>query len=85
MKITIKSQIGNGEINEEIEFKGNETLEVYVQDNIEDALDVRGLPTIVALFSILKEDDELVVEADQELKELLREIEKGESNDGIVY
>ena len=85
MKITIKSQIGNGEINEEIEFKGNETLEVYVQDNIEDALDVRGLPTIVALFSILKEDDELVVEADEELKELLREIEKGESNDGIVY
>lgn len=85
MKITIKSQIGNGEINEEIEFKGNETLEVYIQDNIEDALDVRGLPTIVVLFSILKEDDELVVEADEELKELLREIEEGESNDGIVY
>ena len=85
MKITIKSQIGNGEINEEIEFKGDEQLEVYVQDNIEDALDIRGIPTIVALFSILKEDDELVVEADEELKELLREIEKGESNDGIVY
>lgn len=85
MKITIKSQIGNGEINEEIEFKGDEQLEIYVQDNIEDALDIRGIPTIVALFSILKEDDELVVEADEELKELLREIEKGESNDGIVY
>lgn len=85
MKITIKNQIGNGEINEEIEFKGDEQLEVYVQDNIEDAFEIRGLPTIVALFSILKEDDELVVEADEELKELLREIEKGESNDGIVY
>lgn len=85
MKITIKSQIGNGEINEEIEFKGNETLEVYVQDNIEDALDVRGLPTIVALFSILKEDGELVVEADEELKELIREIEEGEEEKRIVY
>ena len=85
MKITIKSQIGNGEINDDIEFKGDEQLEIYVQDNIEDAFEIRGLPTIVALFSILKEDDELVVEADEELKELLREIEKGESNDGIVY
>ena len=64
MKITIKSQIGNGEINEEIEFKGDEQLEVYVQDNIEDKITELMLENDYGqnyVFNATCKDDKVIV------------------------
>lgn len=83
MKITIKHAFGIAVVNENFELEGIPTI--GIAQTLNDAIDSdeKGF-LMLNVFEELKRDNELIVEPDDELKELILQAENTE-DDEIVY
>ena len=82
MKITVQSEFGKGEIDNELELKGDVPFEVMEAVNNVVEMTI-GTFKIAFLFYVLEKMKDVKIEADEELKEFLQA--ENTEDDGIVY
>ena len=84
MKIIVEYQGKKAEINDLLIFKGEKEIEVLVASEVLNAESSFGVPKIAFLFYDLKQNENLTIKTDQELKDLLDSLENDFDED-LIY